>query len=380
MEDFDYNQIEEILHENPSTFSFPRPEMRWQPPSRLLFIIPLRFLEGNVWSDDAFVIPVDMFAEKEISEQLWDRLRAPLCSTQSPFRHEWSDKLCSQHEELKLKIAEIPMLFKPPLKYVHRSEFDEVGLATILGNRPELFDIYVAEGTGRHLCRYWLRIHSSLKVPQTGYLWFEKRIPEGVGPEETWSWFEALIRKLPKQCRPPNIESWLGKLAEYDKHMVKQEPKQANNWMDRSKIVIVCGQESNPSGAHKYHVYREEFRRFRREGNLLEFSSEKEQLLPSGRRIECSRFIIICHDAVAAETVERALHDGTKVYFGLGETITGIIHLSDDSVDAVGVDEEVIRAHCCPNGEELDSTPTRRKRKFYWIRREGGVGETHLGT
>ncbi|MGD1018243.1 MAG: hypothetical protein ABSA12_02880 [Verrucomicrobiia bacterium] len=374
MEDSDYDEVEELFNEDPSAFDFRPPEIKWQPPSHLLFAVPLRFpldAGGDVWHEDALVFPVDMFASQEIGEQLWERFRESRRSDQSPFRHEWGTKLYDQYEKLRLEIPKIPMLFQPPLKYVQRSDFSEAGLATVLGMRPELFDVYVANGVGSHRFRYCLRIHSSLKVPQTGFLWFEKRIPDGIGPDETYSWFEALIGKLPKRCRPHNIENWLSKLAEYDSHLVKQEPKQAKNWMDRSEIVIVCGPESNPSGAHRYHLCREEFRSFRREGHVLEFSSERDESFQSERRISRSRFIILCRDATAAESTERSMHAGTKIYFGLGQAITGIMHLSDDSVVAVGVDESVIKEYCCRNGEELESTPSRRRRKLYWIRRKG---------
>jgi hypothetical protein len=374
MEDSDHDEIEEILNDDPSAFDFPPPEMKWQPPSYLLFAVPLRSpydAEGNVWHEDALAFLVDMFAKQEIGEQLWERFRelSPR-STQSPFRYEWGTKLYEQYEKLRMEIPKVPMLFQPPLKYVRRSDFSEVGLATILGMQPELFDVYVANGVGSHRFRYSLRIHSSLKVPQTGFLWFDKGIPDGIGPSETCSWFEALIGKLPKRCRPHNIENWLSKLAEYDSHLVKKKPKQAENWMDRSEIVIVCGPESNPSAAHRYHVYREEIRGFRREGRVLELSSVKEVSFPSERKVSRSRFIILCRNAAAAEATEQSMHAGTKVYFGLGETITGIMHLSDNGVDAVGVDESLIKEYCCPNGETLETTPSRRRRKFYWIRRK----------
>ena len=120
-----------------------------------------------------------------------------------------------------------------------------------------------------------------------------------------------------------------------------------------------------------YHLYRDEIRTFRRFGNILELCSEREILFTSDNRIFRSRFILICHDDDAAAATEYAMQAATKVYFGLGEGIKGIIHRLEDSIDAVGADEALIRKYCCSADEELDPFfPSRHRRKFYSIRRK----------
>jgi hypothetical protein len=374
MEHYQSDDFGEIFSGNPKDYKFPPPEMTWKLPCYVELAIPISCPlyslsnGGSIWQNVAFAFPVDILARRKTEDQLSEMSHKAFQLVRGPFKNEWAEIILGQYDLLKQKVVDIPALFQPPLKYVRRCEFSEVGLSTALDMQPESMDVYVAREGGQCLGYRHLRVHSSLKMPQKGFVWFDQRVPERLGDEETCLWFEALIGRLPKRSRPLNVESWVAKLAEYDDHLVKQEAKGGETWSDRSKIAIVFGPEDEPAKSHVSDFYRDEITAFRLEGNVLVFLAGQHFDLSSGRKRIPSRVIVLCKDASAARGTQLSMENAAKVYFGLSKDIVGIILEWKSQVDSIGVDEATIRRHCCPKGEQLLLvSPPRRKLKSHLI-------------
>ncbi|MGD1018999.1 MAG: hypothetical protein ABSA12_06740 [Verrucomicrobiia bacterium] len=359
MENDQSDDFGEIFSDSPKDYKFPPPEMTWKSPCYVELAIPISCPlfstsdGGSAWQNVAFAFPVDILARRKAEDQLSEMSHEAFQLIRGPFEKEWAKIIFGQYDLLKQKLVDIPTLFRPPLKYVRRCEFSEVGLSTALRMQPDSMDVYVAREGGQYPSRRHLRVHSSLKMPQKGFVWFDQRIPERLGDEEICLWFEALVSRLPKRSRPLNVESWVVKLAEYDDSLVRQEARRGEEWLERSKIAVVFGPEDEPAKSHVEDFYRDEITAFRLGANVLEFFAEQEFDFPSGKKRVPSRVVVLCKDAGAARATQLSMEDATKVYFGLSKDICGIILEWKGQVYSIGVGEATIRRYCCPKGERL---------------------------
>ncbi len=115
----------------PDDFEFFEPSACWVPPCWIN--VPLVFRAVSDRAKERFIFPMklefqaDPFARKSVLQQFSTQFFA-IYDQARPAGRQWADALWHQFTALENAFADTSSLFKPPMRFVSRSDFERVPL------------------------------------------------------------------------------------------------------------------------------------------------------------------------------------------------------------------------------------------------------------
>jgi hypothetical protein len=312
---------------------------------------------------------VDAFARLSLEDQLWKVFSPRLRQITGPHANDWFSGLYDCYEELKEELTRTDLVFQAPFRFVGRKQFITVDLPTILRENPENVSMYLAAEKGSY-CEYLhLRIHSS--PPFIGErpkcLWYEKRLPDNLHPEDVIPWFMATVDRLPRKHHPADIELWSKRLLHFEPQLAPPESGIGKPWLQKPDLVFVLGPTRKVGYRSLTHFERRDINRIVRDKEIVSVEGKERHHWKDNRTTETSwTFHLLAFDEAAAERVEARLFNGERVHFGLDADVLGMICRSNHWIHAINAPEEVVRRLCVKPGLELRPVGSDRyKLKMY---------------
>jgi len=351
----------EWFYENfdPDDFEMLPIQTRWNPPSYIAVSMSMR--PSSEKAVKHLMLPrlmefrLDAFARNSPSTQLNERYWQVIDNLRTTAP-SWADFLYKNFERFRSAAENRSKLFEAPFRFVEKCEFESVRFKEIIQFQPDLIDVYVAQDwdtSGKRVSV--LRMHSSLWnfSPNQRYVWFEKRVPWIFHDEDILVWFRALINRLPKKARPLDLWAWLGRLVHFHPEFVVQIPESDTPWEKKPRIALIFGTLDQIGLSTILHIERSDIHCFIRTGTEIEIRATIPKLFSEGE--EEWRFRIFTSSSACAKALEEQFSEGRYMYFGLGESVTGIIGQTENHVRCVGVSNEIIKSYCGREGSFLGS-------------------------
>lgn len=218
----------------------------------------------------------------------------------------------------------------------------------------------------------FLRIHPQQPVlgERSRCIWFEKRLPGGLHPEDLVPWFKATIERLPKKARPHDVGRWTRRLCDCEPDLLRdRESNEGKTWVEKAKIILVFGAIGKVGYRSLFHLERRDVARIVRKGEIVTIAGKTRHRYADGTCTELERvFHLLTLDDEAAVKIERELLHGNRIHFGLDGTLLGMICTSGGFIHAINAPLETIRKLCLKGNEvlTLESRP-QEKHKLYYI-------------
>lgn len=364
--------LKQLFSHSPDEFDI-HSGMAWERPCEIhlnLYLTPKsEATKRDFWS--ALVLPfcIDAFSkatlEKQFDSVFWKLLN---CMEQSSLSL-WYWELSKWNSSLKEQLRHPDTMFRQPFRFVGRDKFVTADLPTVLKENPERMEVYLAEEERTYANYCFLRIHSNLWhfAPEARHLWFEKRLPSGLQPEDVLPWFMATINRLPKRMQPSNPGTWVERLSLSDPKLSPQQLGKDQPWTKKPKVILVFGATHKVGYRSLFHLERSRIIRLTRNRELLTIIGQIQYGLRSDQALSWT-FHLITADETAARHVEQEMIDGKTIHFGLDVNIVGMVARTDGVVHSINVPVDKVRSLCLTEGESLESPQgERNKHKIYQI-------------
>ena len=342
---------------DPQDFEISPIEMHWRPPASIALCVVMR-----PTSDEAikrlmlsrkleFVF--DAFARHSPRDQFYTKYWETIDELRE-IAPRWSTYLHHRFPDFERVISDTSQLLAPPFRMVQKSDFTKATLAEILREDPELVDVYVAEDWNSEGGKVAvLRMHSVVwhSAPGKKYLWFEKKVPWTLYPEDILVWYRSLLRRLPKKDRPPENFPWLQRLVNYHCDFAPDYCEPGREWTERPRIALVFGEIDQIGSAAIFHLERSDIHSFLRTKSEITIRAN----LRCRDHSEDWVFRVFAQNEEAAESLEEQFMSGRFMHFGVGSEIRGLMGQYADRIEAIGISNEEIRRHGDRDGFFLGS-------------------------
>lgn len=310
-------------------------------------------------------------APEKLFEMEWSRQLGHLGG---PHRDAWIHFWLAKHTLMKDRFLQARPEGVVDAAPLCRSEFERASLEEIVQQPASKVSVYLIGETiftstykTREDFRFRVHTRPDVSVVQP-YLFRDWRVPVKLHDVDILPWFRAMLLRLPKRKQPRDTAEWLARLRESHPTLAELKPSSLGvPWELRWKITLILGDERHVGCAPIFHLERSGIRHFVRQESLVSLvGAEKCGDLP----IVARKFHLFTISDAAAESLEREMINGSRAYFGIGPTITGLIAICDTFVHAIGLSDETIRRYCeRPEWELVLESRPRERLRFYSYRR-----------